>query len=362
MTRTLGLGIAGLAALALATGAAAKPIKGPLSTEAYDVGALFAPSERTVALTVTDGREDRSLLGGGIVGPKGDAGKGIMVVYLSERDEEVAKLLDAAARSALGVLGLEPGDGGAQLEVTLRSLWVDMHRMSGFSPMNCLGYLTLDTRLTSEPGAAPAERSFKLTLYETANPVASMKEVSREGVSRILQQAVWQAVARTLAEAWGLHPDPERLAALANRVGTLKEAVQARQAIFWLGLVGGGDEATVTKLRGFLGSDEQRVHQAAAEALGLAGATAAVEDLQAILGGAKRGGWDVTDLEHVWYLVHGLRLLGAPAEKIPAGLEPASKMADLLHFHASGGEAPAFTEEEEKKLAKERPKVAKKRS
>ncbi len=343
--------------------ARAKVIKAPLATQGYEVGTLYPSSEQTVAVSVVDAREDRALVGGGILGPKGDEGKGIMVIYVSERDEEAQKLLESAVKQAVGVQGMKPGPGGLALELTLSDLWIEMYRYSGFSPMNCLGYVGLSVALTGAGGESLGTRSYRLVFFENTTPVGSMKEVSREAVSRVLVQAAWQATARALGEQFGLVADPARLATLTAKIDGLKDEAMARQAIFWLGLAGKGDANVTAKLRGLLGSDAQRVHEAAAEALGLAGASEARADLEAILGGAKRGGWDVTDLEHVWYLAHGLLLMGADdvAAKLPRkDLEPVEKLDDLLHFHATG-ERPPLTAAEQEKLAKELPKVAKKR-
>ncbi len=358
--------VLGLALVVVATApspAGAKVIRAPLSAESYAVGPLFAPSEQTVTVTAVDGREDRSLVGGGIVGAGTEKGKGILVLYASERDGEVQELLDVGARQAVGVLGLRSGTGGLALEVRLVSLWTDMYRLTGFSPMNCLGYLELATVLKGAGGEELANRRFKLTFFENANPVFSMKEVTREGVSRILLGAVWQATAQTLIDHLGLEGDADRLAALAARIATLDDEAPARQAVFWLGLAGRGDAGTLARLEALLDHQGQRVHQAAAEALGLAKANEARPDLEAILAGARRGGWDATDLENVWYLLHSLALLGVEdlRAKIPTTkLEPRSKLEDLLQFHATG-KAPELSAAEKAKLAKNLPKVARKR-
>ncbi len=347
----------------LPVAARAKVIKAPLAPQGYEVGVLYPSSDQSVTVSVVDTRQNRALVGGGILGPKGDEGKGIMVIYVSERDEEVQKLLETAAKQAVGVLGMKSGAGGVALELTLSDLWINMYRYTGFSPMNCLGYVGLSVALSGANGESLGTRSFRFVFFENTTPVGSMKEVSREAVSRILLQAAWQATARTLGEQFDLVADSARLAALAGKIDGLKDEASAREAVFWLGLAGKGDALVVTKLRSLLGSDAQRVHEAAAEALGLAGASEARADLEAILGGAKRGGWDVTDLEHVWYLAHGLLLLGTEdlASRLPRkDLQPVEKLDDLLRFHATG-ETPPLTEAERQKLAKELPKVAKKR-
>ena len=116
-------------------------------------------------------------------------------------------------------------------------------------------------------------------------------------------------------------------------------------------------------LRG--GEKDQKVHQAAAEALGLLGVTDAKEDIEAVLAGTKTlGEWDIEDNEHVWYLMRSLALLGETdlTPHMPTGeMRKRCVVEDLIHFQETG-ELPEVGPVPPEKIEKARQGLAKKRS
>ena len=163
--------------------------------------------------------------------------------------------------------------------------------------------------------------------------------------------------------------DPEQVRRVLERIGLVEdEELASRLAIFWLGITRQSGADVKEKLQGVLGqSAEYRLRRAAAEALGLLGAEEAAPDMLALLGGKSPAKWDNTDAEQVWYLLHGLALLGRTDLRSaipPAALEKtkaSAKVEDLIAFH-QGGKPPALNEEAVAKLDKAKAKLAKKRS
>src|SRR5262245_44364730 len=339
----------------------------PLVPVPPPVGVLFQPTEQAVLVSVVDQREDKRLMGGGIMGPGFEKGSGLYIIYATETDVEIAKHFKSAAEDAIKTLGFKIGDGGLKLEIVIEDFWIDMYRMSAFSPMNCIAYGTLHTKLSAPDLPEPRGHNLRLTMWEDSVPAGSMKEVAKEAVSRQYAQSAWQAVATALLDERELRRDEEQLRRALELAGSSKEEVPARQAIFWLGITRQSGGPVKEKLLSILGqSKEQELHQAAAEALGLLGVQEAAPEMIAILGGKKAGGWDNTDVEQVWYLLHGLALLGDKdlRSKVSSAqrkeLNAASKIEDLIAFH-EGRKAPVVSEAAAEKLAKAKEKLAKKR-
>jgi len=346
------------------TPAEAVDVIAPLERQPPPVATLFRPTEQAVAVRVVDQRAEKNLIGGGVMGPGVEKGSGIYLIYATETSGEIAAHFEAAAADAVKILGFKAGDGGLTLEIVLRDLWVDMYRMSGFGMMNCIAYLSLQTKLGGPEVPEPRVRDLRLTFWEDTVPVGSMKEVAKGAVSAIYSQAAWQAVAEAILDGRDLPADEEGFARVLAQLDSSKDEVAVRKAIFWLGIARHPSPAVKEKLLAILGSSkERRHHQAASEALGLLGVQEAAPRIQAILSGQEKGDWDVTDSEQVWYLLHGLALLGEKdlSSRIPADpkneIKPRSKIDDLLSFHA-GGPAPKMCVEAKEKLAKAKEKLA----
>lgn len=344
--------------------AGAKVVVGSLQRTPPNVGVLFKASDQQVSVTVRDDRADKAFVGGAILGPKADEDKGVYLGYATQGDGDLADFLRVAAEDAVGVLGMKPGSGHS-LEIVVKDFRVDMYRLSGFSPMNCIAYGTLETSLRAADGSSLGSETLKLTFYENTVPVMSMKEVVSEAISRIFTHAAWQATATTLLNHLALEPDPVQIGQVVDGLDRHKEEVPARQAIFWLALARQGGPPVKDELLAILRtSDAQKVHQAAAEAIGMLGIAEAREDLLAILAGTRKaGGWDNTDNEHVWYLLRALALLGEPdlRARIPnVKLNMRSKLEDLVRFQESGA-VPEVSQAEAEKLEKARKALSKKR-
>jgi hypothetical protein len=349
-------------ALPAAAAAGPKIVIAPLAPHRPPVGLLVEASERGVTVTVRDERPAKSFTASALVGPQAEKGKGIFLAYATQKEEELAGFMASAARDAVRVLGLKEG-GDYRLEIVVRDFRVTMTRFP-FSPMNCLGYGRLTATLSGPDGTEVKSVTLDVAYYDGAVPKWSMKEVSEKALSRIYSLAAWQAVATVLRTAWGLEPDRTAVQAVAAKVDAQGDEDIAREMIFWLGLVAHGDEATTARLLAWVGSSrKQKVFQTAAEALGLLGVAEARERFQAALAGKKLGGWNATDNEQVWYLVHAMALLGEKDLQplVPKGeIGMRSKIDELVAFHTSGtlpGPSAAEAKEIEaalKELAKQR--------
>jgi hypothetical protein len=338
----------------------------PLAPQRAPVGVLFEPTDLAVEVAVVDQRPDGHLIGGGVMGPGVEKGNGVYLIYATKTAGETAAHFQNAAENAVTVMGFKLGKGGLKLDMAIEELWVDMYRMSGFGPMNCIAYGKLKTTLSGADLAEPKVSERTVTYWETSAPVMSMKEIVEKGVSEIYAEAAWQAVATALLDLRPLVPNADQFAKAAEQTAFAKDEKQSRQAIFWLGIARHPESPVKEKLLALLTqSQEQHQHQAAAEALGMLGVQEAAPEMIAILGGKKMGGWDNTDAEHVWYLLHGLALLGEAdlRSKLPATaakeLKPMSKLDDLVAFHA-GKPAPSMLPEAAEKLAKAKQKLASK--
>ena len=353
-----------LASVLSAEAARSMVVVAPLRNDPPDVGVLFRPLEHAIEISVIDARPDPDFIAGAIIGPSAEQDEGIFVGYATERNEDLARFVEAAAADAVRVLGMTTGEG-YRLEITIREFVVDLYRLSGFSPMNCMGYGTIDTVLKDPDGAVLLEQRFRPAFYEHRTPKGSMKEVTTHALSRIYEQAAWQATAGTLIDHFAPEPDLEQVRVVLDRMDDYDKEVPGRQAIFWLGISGiATPEVRDGLLAVFRSNHDQKVHQAAAEALGLLGFEAVREEIVAVLSGeAELGEWDLTDNEQVWYLMRALALLGEPelASHMPdADMRMRCKVEDLIRFQESGT-LPQHSAAAIEKLEKNRAKLAKKR-
>lgn len=197
--------------------------------------------------------------------------------------------------------------------------------------------------------------------FENTTPVGSMKEVAKEAVTRINRQAAWEAVATALAARRPAQPDSAQIRRLLGTLDTTKDEVARRNTLFWLGLFGKNDPAVQEKLLSlFRTSKDQRVRQAAVEAIGMLGIQEARPDVEAVLKGAKKlGDWDNSDTEQVWYLLRALGRLGEGdlRSRVPTSdVNKRRLLIELAQFQETG-EIPAMTEAEKEELAKARKNV-----
>jgi hypothetical protein len=355
-----------LALVIAASGEAArgKVVVAPLRNDPPNVGVLFHPRDEVVEIVVVDDRPDRDFVAGAILGPGAERDKGIFIGYATETVDGLARFVETAATDAVGVLGMSTGPG-YRLQITLREFVVDLYRLSGFSPMNCMGYGTIDTVLSDPAGAVVVERTFRPAFYEHRTPKGSMKEVATHALSRIYEQAAWQATVGTLLEYFAPDPDLDQVRLVLAGLGGYDKEVPERQAIFWLGISGiATPEVRDGLLDVFRSHEGQKVHQAAAEALGLLGIEEARAEIVEVLSGdVELGEWDLTDNEQVWYLVHALALLGETdleAHVPDTDMRMRSTVEDLIRFHRTGA-TPQHGAVALEKLEKNREKLAKKR-
>lgn len=362
MKRFVQLAASGLA-LALFWGCTPAPrlMVSPLQNVAAGTGALVASTGRTLSVAIVDERHKDDILGGGIFGPNGESGEGIYVGYVPEKPAEVASLFESSAKDAAQILGFAPGTG-ATLTLTIRALRIDMYRVSGFSPANCVGYALVGARLSGEKELT---KELALTYFESTTPAMSMKEITREAVSRIHQLMAWEATFRTLDEAFGLSADPAAVKRLLASLDATKDEIPKRRTAFWLGHVGRGDAAVAEKLLAVVKTSKQpRFREGAAEALGNLKVAEAKGEFAAILASpTPRGDWGLKDSEQVWYLMKGLWLLGdqdvaakVPKAQIRADGKPRKQLTDLVTF-LSAGTIPPLTTREAEELGKARKNV-----
>ncbi len=351
--------------LSLTAGPArAKIVVGELNHVPTGMASVFPASEQLVEVSIRDARENPVLLAGALIGPKAERGKGIYLGYAPEQKGAVENYLEKASSDALQVLGLQSGPGGLALEIVIEGLRVDMYRLSGFSPMNCMLYANMRSILRGPEGEL-AQAEYRLTLYETTNPVGSMKEVSREAVSRLFSHAAWQVTSASLIGHLGLTANGEEIELAATRMGGIENSNEAHHGLFWVGLAGHRSPALDETLLGlFRNHDEQGHRQVAVETLGMLGSEVAKEESRDLLEGAQRSEqWDMEDNEQIWYLLRGLHLLGVGdlEELIPVNEELAmrSKLVELVLFQETGQIpelSPADKEKEDKSIAKGRKK------
>lgn len=332
-------------------------VTSPLQLPAMDA-TLMEPGGQAVNVVVTDRRPARELASG-FLGPQGERHEGIYFGYVAPGDGEVVQFVEGAAKEALSVLGI-PSGSSATLEIVVEDLRIDLHRFHGFSPMNCVAYGRIRTRLL-EGGREMGGGVFRVTYFENTTPAMSMKEVSREAISRIWAQATWEAVGRTLVSARSLKPDPARVSALLSRLGTEKSELVRRKLVFWLGLVGQGSAAVAESLETTIRtSQEPRYRQGAVEAAGMLGLSSVKPLLERILV-EKVGDWNTADTEQVWYVLKALHALGETdvASRIPkTKLKMGSRLDQLATFLRTG-EPPPLVELEMKGLEAARRNVKK---
>ena len=344
----------------------------PLTHGTLNVGRLFPGKLATVSVEVVDRRPWEHLLAGGLLGPGSDKGKGLYYPYLSQIPHEVATFARDAAKEAVFALGLDEGPR-ATLEIIIHEFQIDLRRGSGFSPMNCVGYGRLETRLVGENGQVLRTGAHRLTYFEWTLPVALMNEVAEKALSRIYQQAAWEVTVKELLAQYPQSAIPEEIGRLLASFETTKKSEDQRGILFWLALAGSGNSSVFeTMERLFRTSKDGRVAEGAAEALGMLGASGMREEIEAILSGSKRlPNWEPDDVTMNWYLLKALHLLGRSDLTIPEGkMRYRSLLDDLVGFLKSGSIRPPSErevqglekarEELEEEMAKEQKKATKK--
>lgn len=348
------LAIALTAVLALTGCAGPSLVSSPLQFAPVDTGKLVA-GDRPLTVVVKDERPADAILAGGLLGPKGEEGDGLYFGYVPEKPGELAALVESAAKEAATILGFAPGaSGGPTLEIALKSFRIDLYRSSGFSPMNCAGYGLVAAKLTGPAGEPLQARDVKVAFYENTSPAMSMKEVTREALSRIYTQAAWEAIAALLVPQYALKGDPAALARVLDAMGSDKDEIRNRRRAYWLGVLGKDDPRVRTKLLDvFRNSKDPRFREGAVEALGRFGATEARDDILKALSGAPLGDWKIKDAEQAWYLVKALWMMGETdlAAKVPPPHR--KQIADEIAFLTTG-ELPPLGQKESQELSKAR--------
>lgn len=361
--KTFGVALVALVLSVPSPAAAQKVTVTPLVPHKPAAASLMAAGGRGVTVTVRDERADKSFIASGMVGPQGEKDKGAFLLYATPKSEDLSLFMTDAARDAAAVLGMKPG-ADLTLDIVIREFHISLNRLSGFSPMNCVGYGRMEATLSGSGLASPASTTINVAYFDNAVPKWSMKEVADKGLSRMYTFAAWEAVITAARTALTLEPDRAAIKALAAKVDAQSDEDTAREMVFLLGLVAHADTDTQTQLMTWAAnSKKQKVHQTAAQALGMLGATNARETFASALSGKKLGGWDMEDYEHVWHLVRAMGLLG---EKNLAALVPTTKMRyrakvdELVAFHTNGT-IPSLSPAEKKDYEKALKELVKQR-
>jgi hypothetical protein len=309
----------------------------------------------SVTVVVHDRRSHPSLIGLNVSDPTN-----LMVVYATKTPDALARTLEKAAMDAARTLGFREGPD-VKIDMAIDAFRIDAYLSSGYAPVNCIGYAVIETTLTSARGASPVSRSSRLAYWELT---AGLRKASlgKEAISRIYTQAAWEATTRILQQEYPALPDPAAMAQAIHAATGAGDVFVRREAVFWLGLTGSGNDAVAGALASvFRTATDQEVSEAAAEAIGLVGEGSARSELEAVLAGTRRlENWDNLDTEAVWYLVKALYLLGAPdpEARVPASphLHQREKIGELLRFLETGT-LPSLTPSQEEDLQKTLPSL-----
>lgn len=326
---------------------------GPLvAAKADPIPALYPDASKGVKITVEDRRGPDPLLAAGIVGPKGTSGKGIYIGYKGQKPDELPRLLESEANDAARALGFGQGDD-LGLDVVIDDFRVAMYRFSGYSPMNCIGFGKISTTLRA-PNGSTDTKQHSVAYFDHTLPVMSMKEVTKEAISRIYSQAIAEAVTAALRPQMKVAPDKARLRDIVQRIEKSPEDADLlrKQLLFTLGLSESQDpDVKRVVLASFRSGVDQRTRQAAAEAIGLLKITEARPEIESLLAGrTKIGEWDTTDVQDSFHLLRALGRLGVTDldAHIP-NVEPDVKplLVQLAAFMEKG-EMPVPREEEQR--------------
>ena len=330
----------GLAGLLLGcTLGCSRVITSSLVQPSFSSGKVLAGTPATVTVSVKDDRPAKTFLAFGMLGPAGDNGGGLPLAFQPASADEIPALMSWSAGEGVKAMGFSAGPSYA-LEVHLRNARIDLSRYSGYTPMNCVGYYQIETVLKA-PDATSKSRTFNLAYYEHTTPIMSMDEVAEEAISRILHQAVLEAVVATLHEQFPGAADPAALQHLLETARNGSDEILSREAVFLLGLTAGEDPATRKGLVDLVQTaNAQRVRQGALEAIGMLGMKEQVSPIQDFMTGKQAlKNWDIEDTEEVWYLVKALSLLGVKDIKqmLPTkGLRGGARLGILARYMATG--------------------------
>ncbi len=294
-----------------------------------------------------------------LIGPLSDPNS-LIIVYATKEPDALARTFEKAAMDAARTLGFREG-ADVKIDIAIETFRIDDYVMGGYSPVNCIGYAVIETTLTSARHATPIRRTSRLAYWELT---AGLRKISigKEAISRIYTQAAWEATTRILQQEYPGLPDPAAMTQAIRAATGTDDVFARREAVFWLGLTGAGNDAASDALRSvFRTATDQEVSEAAAEAIGLVGDTNARSELEEVLAGTRRlSNWDVEDTEAVWYLVKGLYLLGTPdlKSRIPVSsrLHNRERIEDLLRFLETGA-LPSLTPSQEEDLQKKLPSL-----
>ena len=299
-----------------------------------------------VTIAVHDRRTEPSLIGPEVSDPSN-----LNFVYATKEPDAVARVFEKAAMDAARTLGFHEGSD-VKIDIAIDTFRIDVYRGSGYAPMNCIGYAVIEAALTPARNATSRRRISRLAYWELMAGFWKL-DLGKTAVSRIYTQAAWETTTRILQEEFPASPDPAAVAqAMRTATGTGDEFAR-REAVFWLGLTGTGNDAVSADLMtAFRTSTDQEVSEAAAEAIGLLGDTGARSEFEEVLAGKRRlTNWDAEDTEAVWYLVKALHLLGTSdlESRIPVSshFHRREKIEDLLRFFETGA-LPSLTPSQQK--------------
>jgi len=321
-----------LAALSCAaSGAAAPPLREWNARKPPGPGRLFPGGAETVKVYVAD--ESGEMIQA--TGFDGEEDVSHFYGFWNRVPNGVPDLCTAASKDAVEALGMQWGNEGLVVSVTIRGYRIQaVRRASG--PYHFFGMLRAQVQLRSGDGQDLRAGDLRFADYSSgAGP--------DEAISGFFARAAWLATARVLLAFFPRAAEPAAVTRLLAGLDSADAAARGRAA-FWLGVTG-GNEAEARLLPALRKEADLAAFSQIAASLAAVGSPAAREEIAGLLSGAaKEKTRDPSRPEDAWVLLHASALFGDKevASKIPPVREWRARLEDLARFESSGN-LPAFT-------------------
>ena len=308
-----------------ASAAAAPPLKEWNIKKPPAPGRLFPGGAETVKVYVAD--ESGEMIQA--TGFDGEEDASHFYGFWTRIPNGVTDLFTAASKDAVEALGMQWGNEGLVVSVTIRGYRIQAVRR-GSGPYHFFGMLRAQVQLRSGDGMDLRAGDLRFADYSSgAGP--------DEAVSGFFARAAWLATARVLLAFFPRAADPAAVTRLLAGLDSPDAASRGRAA-FWLGITGGGD-AEGKLLPALRKEPDLAAFSQIAAALAAIGSPAAREDVAGILSGAaKDRPRDPSRPEDAWVLLHASALFGDKevSSKIPPVKEWRARLTELARFEASG--------------------------